>query len=411
MTHDARRDQLADLALGLLEPDAARALQAHAGTCATCRAELAALQQTRALMAGLPAPEAPPRGAVVVMAAARQAAEAAGERRPRWAVPRWLAGGALGVAGAAALAVLVIRVAAPPSTGPLGGDDRSLLGQGGPPGPGPGATVGAPAAAPALAKQADAAPTPAASLVVARPADAAPVETPAAPRPGVAQAVPVQVARSDDGRSAAPAGQATAAIGARDASGEAGVAGGSARAALPPAPATATVLAPPPAPTAARPPAAEAKAKLAEVGGAGEASVALREESPAPQRRSEAAAAPLQLQAPPPEAARAAVPAAEAERAPCRMERRRVFRRDEAGQVVARLREGRYPAEGGEVPLSVEERFEPGGRLLGATVRAGDRLITVSEVDLASGRVEPLPGVLLAATAAEAQRAPPRCEP
>ena len=75
------------------------------------------------------------------------------------------------------------------------------------------------------------------------------------------------------------------------------------------------------------------------------------------------------------------------------------------------MREGRYPAADGEVPLAVEERFGPDGRLRGATVRAGDRLFTVSEQDVDAGRLEPLPGVVLAATAAEAASAPPRCEP
>jgi hypothetical protein len=102
---------------------------------------------------------------------------------------------------------------------------------------------------------------------------------------------------------------------------------------------------------------------------------------------------------------------ADAGGSPCRLEARRRLTRDAAGQVVSRLREGRYPADGGDVPLSVEERFGPDGRLLGATVRAGERRLAVSEADVEAGRLEPLPGVVLAPTAAEAERAPPRCEP
>jgi hypothetical protein len=99
------------------------------------------------------------------------------------------------------------------------------------------------------------------------------------------------------------------------------------------------------------------------------------------------------------------------EAVPCRLERRRHLFRDGAGRLVGRVREGRYPAAGGDVALHVEERFGADGRLLGATVRAGDRLYTVSEVDAAAGRLEPLPGVLLAPTAEAAEQAPPRCEP
>jgi hypothetical protein len=66
---------------------------------------------------------------------------------------------------------------------------------------------------------------------------------------------------------------------------------------------------------------------------------------------------------------------------------------------------------GGDVALRVEERFGADGRLLGATVRAGDQLFTTGDEELAAGRLEPLPGVRLARTAAEAERAPPRCAP
>ncbi len=38
MTSEPRREELLDLALGLLEPEQARALEAHAEGCAACRA-------------------------------------------------------------------------------------------------------------------------------------------------------------------------------------------------------------------------------------------------------------------------------------------------------------------------------------------------------------------------------------
>jgi hypothetical protein len=107
----------------------------------------------------------------------------------------------------------------------------------------------------------------------------------------------------------------------------------------------------------------------------------------------------------------AGLAAQDAGEAPCRLEHLRRLTRDAAGRVVGRLRQGSYPAADGEVPLSVEERYDPDGRLRGATVRAGGQFITVSEQDVAAGRLEPLPGVVLAATAAEAAVAPPRCEP
>ncbi len=99
------------------------------------------------------------------------------------------------------------------------------------------------------------------------------------------------------------------------------------------------------------------------------------------------------------------------EEAPCRLERRRQLFRDAGGRLQLRVREGRYPAEGGEVALRVAERFGTDGRLLGATVRAGDQLYTVSDSDVAAGRLEPLPGLLLAPTAEAAEQTPPRCEP
>lgn len=344
MTHEPRRDELLDLALGLLEPAEARALEAHAAGCAACRAELAALRQTREILAGLPPIEAPERGASVVLAAARQAAETAeAARRPRWAAPRWLWGGTLGLAGAAALAVLVLRFTGPTAPGPLSDDREALLG-----------------------REAPAAPPPAEA-----PPSLAKVATAEAPKP----------AEERRAESSAPARREKKAVGV-------GARQEEALGFATPAPASA---APAAAPTAA-PPAALLAAPEPSDGLADEA----KAERPARRAASKPAGASAD---------------ALAESTACRLEQRRRYDRDAAGRVVARLREGRYPAAGGDVPLIVEERFAPDGRLLGATVRAGDRRVTVSDADVAAGRLEPLPGVVLARTAAEAESAAPRCEP
>jgi hypothetical protein len=334
MTTEPRREELLDLALGLLEPEEARALEAHAEGCAACRAELAALRQTRQLVAGLPPLPAPERGAAVLLAAARQAAEAAAEaRRPRWALPRWLAGGALGLAGATALLLLVLRDPAAPTRGPLSEDHEALLGQ------------AAPAVAPA------AAPSP------------APAVAPPAPPVNVAERAAVEGKVAEKGR-------AEAREEARD----------EAREALS---------------AAVSEPAAPARKAEAGVGaGPGRAAMARRAAPPAGAMASAMAS-----------------DRSDEEAAPCRLERRRHLLRDGTGRLVGRVREGRYPAAGGEVALRVEERFGPDGKLLDATVRAGDQVYTVSDGDAAAGRLEPLPGVLLAPTAEAAERAPPRCEP
>ena len=312
MTTEPRLEELLDLALGLLEPAEARALEAHAAACVACRAELASLRRTHRLVAGLPPLEAPERGAAILLAAGRKAADLAAARSPRWWVPRWLAGGALGLAGAAALALLVLRVEGPPTRGPLSDDRDALLGR----------------AAPALA------PAPSPARVVA---DRVELDRP------TAEAAPAKKA------------EAVAATTEQAAGSGALLAAGERR--------------------------KEARAALA-VG---------------PSRASRAAAF--------------AGNAADGERPPCRLEQRRRLLRDEEGRVVGRVREGRYPTDGVEVALRVEERFSAAGRLLGGTVRAGDRLFTVGTQELAEGRVEPLPGVRLAASAAEAELAEPRCEP
>jgi hypothetical protein len=326
MIHEPRKDELADLALGLLEPAEARALEAHAAGCAACRDELAALRQTRQLLAGLPPLTAPARGAAVVLAAARQAAEAAGAaRRPWWAAPRWLAGGAVGLAGAAALAVLLLRVS-PPST--------------------------------TLSE-----PEPASAPVALR--EATPAAIPASP-----------VAAKGDGPAVARRAKAV------------------------PAPMAGAMAAPAraPAPTAA----------IASSAGFSEPSGAVSEPRPSAEAK--------RLGGAPTGPRAAALMKAEAVAdmdagPPCRLEQRRRLVLDAGGKVIGRVREGRYPTPDGEVSLTVEERYGAGGRLVSASVRAGDRLIAVGEAEVSAGRLEPLPGVRLAPTAAEAAAAPPRCQP
>jgi anti-sigma factor RsiW len=326
MSHAPRRDQLIDLALGLLEPEQALALEAHAAGCPACAEELAALRQTRALVAALPPVEPPEAGARALVAAARQEAERAAARRPApRAAPRWLWGGTLGLAGAAAVAVLLLRVV-PAPTGP------------GEPEPGPvgGAASGAVAVSPQ-------------PQGLASPARAEPRRVPAP------VAADREVARATPG----PAARAKA--------------------------------------SAAR----EAKVELAESGGARLAGAA----------GARPAAPSAALPAAPAMAAAEATLAADALGPPCPLEQRRRLVRDGAGRVVGRIREGRYREAGTEAPLVVEERFGPDGRLLGATVTVGGRRFTIGDEAVEAGRLEPLPGVVLAPTAAEAERAPRRCEP
>jgi anti-sigma factor RsiW len=290
MTHPPRRDQLLDLALGLLEPGEVAALEAHVAGCEACRDELVALRRTRQLLASLEPIEAPARGAAQVLAAARRAAEATPASWPwRRTAPRWLWGGGLGLAGAAALAVLVLRD---------------------------------PAAAPV--------------------------------RPGAAVE-----ARAE-------------------------------RAVAVEAPRVAEVV---------------ERAKVAEI--VEEAKVVGAAGAVAP---AEPAAHARRLLAPgAPSAARLAT--ADAVESPCLREARRRFLRDAAGWVSGRVREGRYASAAGEAPLTVEERFGADGRLVAATVRRGDQHVTVGPEEIAARRLEPLPGLVLARTVAEAEQPPAPCRP
>ncbi len=378
MNHEPRRDQLLDLALGLLEPAEARALEAHAAGCAACRDELASLRRTHQLVTSLPPVEAPERGVAVLLAAARQAAASVEARRPGWGMPRWLAGGALGLAGAAALAVLVLRVPGPPSGGPLSDEREPLLGQVAPP-PEPAAipveaTGEAKTGSGSGAAPASSAPPPARAVGIARSAEAGAARGAMAPA-GEGR----KESKADLYETAPPIAAPTTA---------------------PTAPPTETPTAAPTALPTAAPTAAPT-----------ETPATPQAVAPAGERRKEARAA---LAEAPVVASRAAVFAAKvADEAgpPCRLEQRRRLTRDAEGRVIGRVREGLYPEAGGEVSLRVEERFGADGRLQGGTVRVGERQFTVGVGELAAGRLEPLPGVVLARSAAEAELAAPRCEP
>lgn len=102
MTHETAREKLLDLAYGELTGREARRVEAHLHECEACRAELAAIRETRGLMSALGEAPAPERGEAELLAAARAAAE--GRRRPRLlALPPWFLG-----ASASAVALFVV---------------------------------------------------------------------------------------------------------------------------------------------------------------------------------------------------------------------------------------------------------------------------------------------------------------
>jgi hypothetical protein len=125
MNHEAASGKLLELTYGELPPGEARAVEAHAEECPTCREELAGMRATRALMARLPVEPAPERAERVVWAAAREAAEA---RRPRPLLPRWLWAGTAGAMAAAAVAVVSWQLAKGPRVEPFHDGANELLG-------------------------------------------------------------------------------------------------------------------------------------------------------------------------------------------------------------------------------------------------------------------------------------------
>ncbi len=102
MTHETAREKLLDLAYGELTGREGRRVEAHLHECEACRAELAAIRETRGLMSALGEAPAPARGEAELLAAARAAAE--GRRRPGLlSLPPWFLG-----ASATAVALFVV---------------------------------------------------------------------------------------------------------------------------------------------------------------------------------------------------------------------------------------------------------------------------------------------------------------
>lgn len=403
MSHETLREQVVDLALGLLDPAEAREVEAHAASCPACAAELASLRATRSALTALPPLPAPERGEAVLLAAARQAAEGAAERR-RWRLPRWVLGASLGAATAAAALLLTFRLSGVAPASRFDEGREALDGRG--PAPAEASKGGAPAAPEVSAKAAPpevaraaaersagvaAAPPPPAPASPARLAEAAPAAQAAEAKKveRLADAAPAGVAAQAPSLAPPPApAMAVRADAAGDAAGATeglGVLGGSsgpaqarpAAAKIAPAPRPAALAAPSAAP------AAESSAGLAAPRGA--------------LRKAEAeAAAPA-----PAEARRRAAAAA------CPGERVRTLSRDAAGRVTGRTRMGLL----GGVEYQAEERFGPDGRLASATVRLGGRVVDLDDAALRAGGLTPWPGLRLAATAAEAEAAPPACGP
>lgn len=127
MKHETASEKLLELAYGELPPREARAVEAHAAGCDACGPALARIRETRALMAQLPSEPAPERGEVIVLAAAREAADAR-RRRPLRILPAWLWGGGLGAVAVAAIAVVSWQLAKSPPQSALRSGGSELMG-------------------------------------------------------------------------------------------------------------------------------------------------------------------------------------------------------------------------------------------------------------------------------------------
>jgi negative regulator of sigma E activity len=384
MTHDRASELLLELTFGDLAPGVAREVEAHAAGCDACRAELAALRGTRAVMAKLPAEPAPDAGMGIVLAAARQAADARAAKK-RTLLPPWLWAGSIGAA-AAVIAVVswqvarVARVAPPTALAPR---EQALLGEKPAPAPPP-AAAEPPApkgAVAALAEKELAAP---AATGAVPPEPAAPVKDEAPRRIGIAaadRAEPRQERMAAPRAAPAPAPALRAApppAAAAPAGGGLGSSGAAANAAGP-------------APAPAAPQVASKAERAAELDG--EAVPGFAAES----RRLDAAR-PAQKKA----ASRAAAAAkpggtpgsVEVRTFPgCPGERRRVVERGEDGAIVRYVREGET--------RTVEQHYGPGGALVAAFAIEGGvrRPLALSA-----------PGLVTDASAATLD-APPRCAP
>jgi hypothetical protein len=372
MTRDAFGDRLLDLAYGELSGREARAVEAHAASCEACRAELARIRETRRLMSALPDEAPAADGERILLAAARQVADA---RTPRRRLAPWLWGATAAAFSLVAVAAVSYRIMAM-RPGPLEPPDSDALLGGSYASPPPPA-----APAPGEAPRREEAVRP-------RGAEA---EAPAAAERAPATRALRKSAEARGEERSASAGRAE-----RDAPVEAPPSDAEPEraAAAPPEPVAGAEAfdAPPPrsAHAPAEPPAAASGAKRA----APTAARAPAEAAPAPS----AAAANEALRH------RAALrdegsPRAEVRTFPgCEGETLRRVERDPQGRLLRYVREGRIDGR----HLRIEHVYRPDGALAGATVRDLDASGALLDADAL--------GLELPSRAEEAGiDAPPRC--
>jgi hypothetical protein len=361
-------------------------VEAHAAGCAECAAALAGLRATRAAMASLPPLPAPERGEAVLLAAARQAAEAARERRTGL-LPRWFWGAVLGAASAATALLVTLQLSGAPTASRFDEGREALAGRGEAPAP------------------------------AAPPASAAAARDAFAPPPASAPASQGLLREAERGTPALAKAEAPpAGPGGAAGRGEAGVEGvedgavASRERVAPSVPRPTPAAAPAGRESAsadAPPPALARKAASDVASRAGPLEAPADDVRPSANQAEAKAAAPRAAAAPPaasaaPQPSGLAAPAARRAEAACPGERTRALERDEAGRLVRRVRAGRLAG----LEYRAEERFGADGRLSGATLAVDGRAVALRPGDL-----EPIPGLRLAPTAAAAEAAPPACGP